>query len=129
MGYAMTEPLPEERMPSPIDAGFKCVCPRCGEGPLYSGFLKVRPSCESCGLDFSFTEGSEGPAVFIIFIVGFVVVGAAALTEIAFHPHPLVHLALWIPATIILSLLLLRPFKALMIAYHYRHLVHEAEEE
>lgn len=129
MGYAMTEPLPEERMPSPIDAGFKCVCPRCGEGPLYSGFLKVRPRCESCGLDFSFTEGSEGPAVFIIFIVGFVVVGAAALTEIAFHPHPLVHLALWIPATIILSLLLLRPFKALMIAYHYRHLVHEADEE
>lgn len=125
----MSQQVPEERLPSVIDAGFKCVCPRCGDGPLYSGFLKVRPRCESCGLDLSFAEGSEGPAVFIIFIVGFIVVGAAALTELVFHPHPLLHLALWIPATIILSLLLLRPFKALMIALHYRHLVHEGGKE
>lgn len=114
-----------DRLPPPIITGLKCRCPRCGEGPLFRGFLKTWSRCESFGLDLSFAEGSEGPAVFIIFIVGFVIVGAAALTEIAFHPHPLVHLALWIPATIILSLALLRPLKAVMIAFHYRHLVHE----
>lgn len=114
-----------DRLPPPIITGLKCRCPRCGEGPLFRGFLKTWPRCESCGLDLGFAEGSEGPAVFIIFIVGFIIVGAAALTEIALHPHPLVHLALWIPATIILSLVLLRPFKGVMIAFHYRHLVHE----
>lgn len=114
-----------DHLPPPIITGLKCRCPRCGEGPLFRGFLKTWPRCESCGLDLSFAEGSEGPAVFVIFIVGFVIVGAAALTEIAFHPHPLVHLALWIPATIILSLALQRPFKGVMIALHYRHLVHE----
>lgn len=114
-----------ERLPSPFDAGWRCVCPRCGEGPLFKGFLTPRARCESCGLDLGFAEGSEGPAVFIIFIVGFIVVGAAALTEVAFHPHPMLHLALWIPATIILSLILLRPFKATMIAFHYRHIIRD----
>ena len=103
----------------------RCACPRCGEGRVFRGYLTLRPQCESCGLDLRFAEGSEGPAVFIIFIVGFIVIAAAALTEVAFHPHPMLHLALWIPATIILSLLLLRPFKATMIALHYRHIVHE----
>ena len=65
--------------------------------------------------------------LFIILIVGVIVVAAAAVTEVAFHPHPMLHLALWIPATIILSLLLLRPFKATMIALHYRNIVHEGE--
>ncbi len=114
------------RLPSPFDAGFRCVCPRCGEGPVFAGFLTVRSRCESCGLDLSFAQTTEGPAVFIIFIVGFVVVAAAALTEVAFHPHPMLHLALWIPATIILSLLLLRPFKAAMIALHYRTIIRES---
>jgi uncharacterized protein (DUF983 family) len=112
-----------ERLPSPIDAGFKCVCPRCGEGPVFTGFLTVRSRCESCGLDLTFAQVTEGPAVFIIFIVGFIVIAAAALTEVAFHPHPMLHLALWIPATIVLSLVLLRPFKATMIALNYRNMV------
>lgn len=114
-----------ERLPSPYATGIRCRCPHCGEGPLFRGFLRTYPRCESCGTDLSFAEGTEGPAVFIIFIVGFVIVAAAAVTEMLFHPHPLLHLALWIPATIILSLLLLRPLKALMIALQYHHMVHD----
>ena len=109
--------------PTPTVAGLRCVCPRCGKGPLFAGYLKVRPRCRACGLDLGFAESSEGPAVFIIFIVGFIVVAAAALTEATVHPHPMVHLALWVPLTIILSLALLRPFKATMIALHYRHVL------
>ena len=112
-------------LPDPIVTGLKCRCPRCGEGALFQGYLKLRPRCQRCGLELNFAEGSEGPAVFVIFIVGFLVVGAAALSEVAWDIHPLVHLALWIPATIVLSLLLLRPFKGVMIAFHYRNIVHE----
>ena len=117
-----------ERLPSPFATGIKCRCPRCGEAPLFKGFLTTYARCESCGLDLSFAEG-EGPAVFIILIVGVVIIAAAALTEMAFHPHPLMHLALWIPATIILSLALLRPLKAIMIALQYHHIVHEKTEQ
>jgi uncharacterized protein (DUF983 family) len=114
-----------ERLPSPFEAGFRCVCPRCGEGAVFSGFLSVRSRCESCGLDLTFAQTTEGPAVFIIFIVGFIVMAAAGLTEAAFHLHPMVHLAIWIPVIIILSLALLRPFKATMIALSYRNIVRE----
>lgn len=116
----MTEPTPE-RLPSPFATGLACRCPRCGEGPLFSGFLKPVSRCESCGEDLSFAAATEGPAVFIILIVGFVIVGAAATVEALFHPPPFVHLLLWLPSTVILSLLLLRPLKATMVALQYHN--------
>ena len=54
---------------SPFSAGFRCVCPRCGEGDLFAGYLKVAPRCESCGLDLAFADSGDGPAVFVIFAV------------------------------------------------------------
>jgi uncharacterized protein (DUF983 family) len=59
--------------------------------------------------------------VFIILIVGFVIVGAAAAVESMFHPAPFVHLILWLPATVILALALMRPFKATMIALQFQN--------
>jgi uncharacterized protein (DUF983 family) len=118
---AETEPLP----PSPFIAGLLCRCPRCGKGRLFSGFLKLAPRCEVCGLDLSFADSGDGPAIFVIFAVSPIVVLLAVIVEAMFHPAPLVHLALWIPTTIILCLAFLRPFKAWMIALQYHHDAHE----
>ncbi len=107
--------------PNPLIAGLTCRCPRCGKGRLFSGYLSVALTCEVCGLDYAFVDSGDGPAVFIILIVGFIVVALAAITEALFHPAPFVHLLLWIPATIVLCLALLRPFKATMIALQYHH--------
>ena len=120
----MSHPVPE-RLPSPFATGIACRCPRCNEGPLFAGYLKVLPRCESCGQDLAFADSGDGPAVFIILIVGFIIMAAAAFVEAVFHPAPFVHLLLWIPGTIILSLLLLRPFKATMIALQFRHRAEE----
>jgi len=114
-----------ERLPSPFAAGLRSRCPRCGEGHLFVGYLKPVSRCESCGADLSFAARSEGPAVFIILIVGVIVVGAAAAVEGLFHPPPFVHLLLWLPATVILSLALLRPFKATLIALQYQRVYRE----
>lgn len=105
---------------SPFSAGLRCTCPRCGEGALFSGFLKPAPRCESCGLDFTFADSGDGPAVFVIFAVAPIVILLAFITEALFHPAPWMHLVLWIPAVIVLSLLLLRPFKGVMIALQYQ---------
>lgn len=94
---------------------------------MFSGFLKPASRCESCGLDLSFTDSGDGPAIFIIFIVGFIVVGLALIVEVAFHPSMIIHLALWIPLTIILSIALLRPFKGVMIALQFHHDAHEGQ--
>jgi uncharacterized protein (DUF983 family) len=111
--------LPPE--PNPFVAGFTSRCPRCGKGRLFKGFLTLAPACEHCGLDYGFVDSGDGPAVFVIFAVGIIVVGLAAVTEALFHPAPFVHLMLWIPAVLILSFLFLRPFKATLIALQYHH--------
>ena len=105
---------------SPLSAGLRCVCPRCGEGNLFAGYLKVAPRCESCDLDLAFADSGDGPAVFVIFAVAPIVIILAFIVEALFHPAPWMHLVLWIPTIIVLSLWLLRPFKATMIALQYQ---------
>jgi uncharacterized protein (DUF983 family) len=104
-----------------IRAGLACACPRCGKGKLFQGFLSVRPRCEVCDLDYGFADSGDGPAVFIMFLAGFVVVGAALITEIAYQPPFWVHAALWLPLILIVTLGPLRPMKGLMIALQYHH--------
>jgi uncharacterized protein (DUF983 family) len=96
-------------------------CPRCGKGSLYRGFLSLRPRCETCGLDYAKFDSGDGPAVFIILIVGFIVVGAALVVEVAYRPPYWLHALLWIPSVIGLSLGLLRPLKSGLIALQYKH--------
>lgn len=110
---------------SPLSAGLRCRCPRCGEGPLFAGFLKLAQKCKVCGLNYGFADAGDGPAVFIMLFVGFVVTGAALVTEIAYQPPYWLHAVLWLPLAVILPLVLLRPLKAMMIAQQYRH---KAEE-
>ena len=104
--------------------GIVCKCPRCGRGKLYQGFLTLRPTCERCGLDYSFIDAGDGPAVFIILILGFVVVGGALAVEMAYAPPLWVHAVIWPPLVLVGSLGLLRPFKGVLIALTFRHRRH-----
>ena len=113
---------------SPFRAGLGARCPRCGRGRLFTGFLTVRPTCETCGLDLSAQDSGDGPAVFIILILGFVVVGLAVWTEVAFSPPLWVHAALWPPVILGGALGMLRPFKGVLIALQYRHRRHTYDD-
>jgi uncharacterized protein (DUF983 family) len=106
---------------SPFTTGLACRCPHCGKGRLFQGFLTLRPRCEACGLDFAFADAGDGPAVFVIFFAGLIVVFAALLTEMLVHPPIWIHALLWGPLILILVLLPLRPMKGLMIALQYRY--------
>jgi len=113
----------------PIGRGLRGRCPRCGEGRLFQGFLTLRPKCEHCGLDFSFADSGDGPAVFVILIGGFIVVFAAMITEILYQPPYWVHAALWLPLILIVTLGPLRPLKGLLIALQYHHKAAEGQLE
>jgi uncharacterized protein (DUF983 family) len=106
---------------SPFRAGLLCRCPRCGEGALLQGFLEVRPRCDRCGLDYSFADSGDGPAVFVILLAGFVVVGCALIVEFKYEPPLWLHAVLWAPLILVTTLLPLRPLKGLMIALQYRN--------
>jgi len=106
---------------SMLRAALGCRCPRCGQGKLFAGLLNVRRACEVCGLDLSAQDAGDGPAVFVIFFLGLIVVGLAALVEIRFSPPIWVHLVLWTPLILGGAVAMLRPLKAGLIALQYRH--------
>ncbi len=117
----MSEPVTS----SPVAAGLRCRCPRCHRGALFGslwpGFLDLKPRCEVCGLDFSFADSGDGPAVFVVFAAGAIAVGLALAVEYKYEPPLWVHAALWLPLILAITLLPLRPMKGLMIALQFRH--------
>lgn len=105
---------------SPLSAGLKGCCPRCGQGRLFDGFLTLGQKCEACDLDYGFADAGDGPAVFVILLVGFLVVASALAVEVTYQPAYWIHALLWLPMTLILSLGVLRPLKAMLVAQQYR---------
>jgi uncharacterized protein (DUF983 family) len=111
--------------PSPIVTGLKGLCPRCGKGHMFQGFLTMRPACEVCGLDLTFADTGDGPAFFVMSIVGIVVVALALWTEFTYEPPIWLHLVMWFSLTGALSLALVRPVKGVLAALQYHN---KAEE-
>lgn len=111
--------------PPAMSAALRGRCPRCGQGRLFQGFLSLRRRCEACGLDFGFADSGDGPAFFVMSFVGILVVGLALWVEFAYEPPLWTHAALWLPLTLVLSLGLVRPSKALLIALQYQRRAEE----
>jgi uncharacterized protein (DUF983 family) len=107
--------------PGVLQAALFGKCPRCGKGPLFDGYLKVAPRCSACDLDYSGFDAGDGPAVFVILIVGAIVAGSALYVEFTFHPPYWVHAVLWLPAITILSFTFLRLAKSLLLVLQYKH--------
>ncbi|MGB3867332.1 MAG: DUF983 domain-containing protein [Xanthobacteraceae bacterium] len=116
----MPEPDPTPLSQS-IVRGLMCRCPRCGEGKLFAGYIGLRPRCDRCGLDYGFIDSGDGPAVFIILIAGFIVVGSALVVEVKYQPPFWVHAALWLPLIAATTLVPLRVMKSLLIALQFHH--------
>jgi len=105
----------------PITRGLRGRCPQCGEGPLFEGFLGLRPACTHCGLDYGFADAGDGPAVFVILIGGAIVVFAALITEVVYQPPYWLHAALWLPLVLLVTLAPLRLLKGVLISLQYHH--------
>ena len=114
---------------NPLLAGALGRCPNCGDGYLFDGFLKVAARCEACGFDLAKADSGDGPAVFVILIAGFIVAFGALFTEMAFDPPVWVTLLIWMPATLVISGLLLRPMKGLMLAAQFKNKAAEARHD
>ncbi len=87
---------------------------------MFDGYLAVVDRCDVCGLRFDGHDAGDGPAVAGIFILGFGIVGLAWLLEVLVMPPLWVHAAIWIPATVLGALALLRPLKGLTIGTQYQ---------
>src|SRR5216684_690808 len=108
-------------LPAAILSGLAGRCPRCRQGKMFSGLLTLRKKCEACGLDYSFADAGDGPAIFVILLSGFIVVGAALIVEVKYQPPFWLHAMLWLPLILATTLLPLRSMKSLLIALQFHH--------
>ena len=115
--------------PSAVLAGVTGHCPRCGQGRLFSGFLTLASRCDRCGLGFGFADSGDGPAVFVSLLGGCVVLGIALWVELAYEPPLWVHLAVFLPMTLVVCLAFLRPLKGVLIALQYRNKAEQGQLE
>jgi len=94
-------------------------CPRCGQGHIFAGFLKMRESCEVCGLDFSYADPADGPAFFVQLFTCLPAVIFALVLEVAAEPPLWVHLVTSLPLLLLTTVLPIRPIKGWLVASQF----------
>ncbi|MFA5898544.1 MAG: DUF983 domain-containing protein [Hyphomicrobium sp.] len=114
----------EPTMSTALMRGAAGRCPACGEGALFRKFLKVKDSCDVCGEELYHHRADDLPAYVVMSIVGHVVIGLLLWVETSFAPSLWVHVALWVPLTLALSLGLLQPVKGAIVALQWALRMH-----
>ncbi|MFM7085277.1 MAG: DUF983 domain-containing protein [Hyphomicrobium sp.] len=114
----------DKRSLSVIFTGLRGKCPACEKGKLYSRYLKVVDKCSNCGEELFHHRADDAPPYFTIFIVGHLIVGGVLLCEKMFAPEVWVHMTLWIPLTIVLSLWLLPLVKGALVGLQWALRMH-----
>lgn len=119
----MTVPA-EPTMTQALFRGARCTCPRCGEGQLFRKFLKVADTCNACGEELHHHRADDMPAYIVMSIVGHIVVGLVLWAEFRYAPPIWVHWILWLPLTLLLTLVLLQPVKGFIVALQWKLRMH-----
>jgi uncharacterized protein (DUF983 family) len=104
--------------------GWRGRCPHCGKGRLFRAFLKVADACPACREPLHHHRADDAPAYFVILIVGHLVVPLALALETAYTLPYWLHVALWAPLTLGLSLVLLQPIKGAIVALQWAYRMH-----
>lgn len=106
-----------------VKTAWACKCPKCKQGNLYKPglTLTLNQQCPSCGLDLSKSDSADGPAVFLIFILGFLLVPLALAIAFQIDMPLWLHALIWGVVILGLTIGSLRPIKAYIIALQYKH--------
>jgi uncharacterized protein (DUF983 family) len=127
-GTRMSNLSPPRPLMTELVRGLLGRCPCCGKGRMFGAFLKVKDRCEVCGEELYHHRADDFPAYIVIFLVGHMLVPAVLSVETNFAPSYWVHLMLWLPPTLILTLGLLQPVKGAVVALQWRMGMHGFEE-
>ena len=111
-----------------LKRGFRGRCPRCGEGKLFRAYLKIANNCSVCGLDFTPHRADDLPAYLVIVLVGHLVVPTALMIETEYSPPVWLQLSIYLPLTLVLSLLLLQPVKGAVVGLQWALRMHGFDE-
>lgn len=95
-------------------------CPRCGHGALYAKYLKPKDRCETCQAEIGVIRADDMPAYLTIVVVGHIVVPLALVVEKLYAPSVSVHMALWLPMIVVMTLAMLPGIKGATIGLMWR---------
>lgn len=120
-----TRSVPAPLWPKPpfwtaLGRGAMNRCPVCGQAPLFAGFLAVREACPHCAAPLGRVRADDAPPYFTIVIVGHIVVPLMLMVERQHEPSLWIMAAIFLPMTLILSLLFLRPVKGATVGLMMR---------
>ncbi|OQW63162.1 MAG: hypothetical protein A4S17_07560 [Proteobacteria bacterium HN_bin10] len=104
-------------------------CPECGKGAVFAAYLRFRDACAVCNADFKSADAGDGPAVFVILIVGAIVAPLLIFLQVGLDLPDTLALAITIAAAVALCLAFLPPFKATLFALQWKHKAREATHE
>lgn len=121
---AATKAQADRALQQAIWHGAQKCCPACGRGALYRAFLKVQDACPACGEALHHQRADDAPAYFTMVVVGHVVVGGLLSMEQAFAPPSWVQLTIWLPLTVLLSLVLLPRIKGMLVGLQWALRMH-----
>ena len=113
------------KTPGTAQAAFGGLCPRCGAKSLYGSLLGFAPRCPFCDLDFGQFNVGDGPAAFLILIVGALVTIGAVMLQLSTEPPFWVHILIWTPLSGFLVIALLRIAKAALVTLEYKNRARE----
>ncbi len=118
-------PQKAERALGPaLRRGWRLRCPNCGSGPMLKGYLKVRDACPACGEALHHQRADDGPAYLTILVVGHLLAPLMLWVYPTFRPEPLVLAAIFVTASVALSLFLLPRMKGIMVAFQWAKRMH-----
>lgn len=120
---------PSRKVMDAVTRGFMHRCPSCGTGHLFSRFLKTVHSCDACGEEIHHHRADDAPPYFTITIVGHIIIPALLAVEIYYRPEIWVHMAIWLPLTLILSLGMLQPIKGALVGLQWALYMHGFDPE
>ncbi|MDB5412791.1 MAG: hypothetical protein JWR10_1126 [Rubritepida sp.] len=91
--------------------GLRNRCPICGEGKVFSGYLRVVDQCAVCAAPLGSLRADDAPPYFTIFIVGHLFIPPVLWIERHYMPPIWIQMLVWIPLFTVATTLLLRPVK------------------
>jgi len=94
-----------------VRRGLALHCPECGQGRLFSRYLKVAPHCEICGADNTIYPSDDFPPYLTILAAGHLLVPLIFMVERGLAPPLWLQAAIWTPVTLLLCLGLLPVMK------------------
>ncbi len=105
---------------SAITRGLRRLCPSCGEGKAFSGYLQPVSVCSVCNAPLGDIRADDFPPYLTIFIVGHIVVPFALIAEQNWEWSVGLHMIVWLPLTLALLLAILPFMKGAAIGLMWR---------